>query len=122
MYIIRSEFYWTPEWTFIFGDEWRNQVKRWRHERGITTNLLINRSKEEQKHLSFYKSRKHTVSRFLPKDQSVKDFALYILGDTVSILSLEKNNSVGVKITNQALAINFKKLFAGLWTHSAQVK
>jgi predicted transcriptional regulator len=122
MYIIRSEFYWTPEWTFIFGDEWHNLIKRWRADRDITTQLLINDSKVEKKHLPFYKSRKHTASRFLPKDQSVKDFALYILGDTVSILSLEKNNSVGVKITNQALAENFKKIFKGLWTEASAVK
>lgn len=122
MHIIRSEFYWAPEWTFIFGDEWHTHVKMWRTERNIKTQLLINDSKEEKKHLSFYKSRKHTVSRFLPKDQSVKDFALYILGDTVSILSLEKNNSVGVKITNQALAENFQKIFKGLWSDASLVK
>ena len=122
MYIIRSEFYWTPEWTFIFGDEWHTQVKNWRTERNIITQLLINDSKEERKHLPFYKNREHTLSRFLAKDQSVKDFALYILGDTVSILSLEKNNSVGVKITNQALAENFKKIFKGLWSDASAVK
>jgi hypothetical protein len=122
MYIIRSEFYWTPEWTFIFGDEWHDQVKMWRNERNITTELLINDSKEEKKHLPFYKSRKHTTSRFLPKDQVFKDFALYILGDTVSILSLEKNNSVGVKITNQAMVDNFKNLFKGLWSNSKAIK
>jgi sugar-specific transcriptional regulator TrmB len=121
MYIMRSEFYWTPEWKFIFGDEWSNQVKSWRSERNITTQVLVNSSKEEQKHLSFYKSRKHTRARFLPKEQSVKDFALYILGDTVSILSLEKNNSVGVKITNQVLADNFKKIFGGLWDGAKKV-
>lgn len=122
MYIVRSEFYWTPEWKFIFGDEWHTQVKNWRNDRNITTQLLINNSKEEKQHLSFYKSRKHTESRFLAKDQSVKDFALYILGDTVSILSLEKNNSVGVKITNQALAENFKKIFKGLCSDASAVK
>lgn len=122
MHIIRSEFYWTPEWTFIFGDEWHTHVRNWRTELNIKTQLLINDSKEERKHLPFYKSRKHTMSRFLPKDQSVNDFALYILGDTVSILSLEKNNSVGVKITNQALADNFKKIFKGLWTETSVVK
>ncbi len=122
MYIIRSEFYWTPEWTFIFGDEWHNLVKNWRTERNITTELLINNSKEEKKHLPFYTSRKYTTARFLAKEQSVKDFALYILGDTVSILSLEKNNSVGVKITNQALAENFKNIFKGLWSDASAVK
>jgi predicted transcriptional regulator len=118
MYILRSEFYWTPEWKFIFGDDWSENIKSWRSEKNIFTNLLINNSAEEKKHLAFYKSRKHTKSRFLSKDQSVKDFALYILGDTVSILSLEKNNSVGVKITNQLLAENFKKIFNGIWDNS----
>lgn len=122
MYIIRSEFYWTPEWTFIFGDQWHDHVKMWREDRKIHTQLLINDSKEERKHMSFYKSRKYTTSRLLPKDQSVKDFALYILGDTVSILSLEKNNSVGVKITNQALVDNFKNIFKGLWVNSSPLK
>ncbi len=121
MHIIRSEFYWTPEWNFIFGDEWHTRVKNWRSERNISTQLIINDSKEERKHLPFYKSRKYTSSRFLAKDQTVKDFALYILGDTVSILSLEKNNSVGVKITNQALAENFKKIFKGLWSESVKL-
>ncbi|HEU5114152.1 MAG TPA: helix-turn-helix domain-containing protein, partial [Candidatus Paceibacterota bacterium] len=85
MHIIRSEFYWTPEWKFIFGNEWHDVVKRWRSELNIKTQLLINDSKEERKHMPFYTSRKHTAAKFLPKDQSVKDFALYMLGDTVSI-------------------------------------
>ncbi len=122
MYIIRSEFVWTPDWTFIFGDEWHEQVKMWRTDRNINTEVLINESKEEKKHAAFYKSRKHTKARFLPKDQSVKDFALYILGDTVSLLSLEKNNSVGVKITNEVLAENFKKIFKGIWNTSQSNK
>jgi predicted transcriptional regulator len=122
MYIVRSEFYWTPEWNFIFGDEWHNLIKRWRTEQNIKTRLLVNDSKEERKHVAFYKSRKHTASKFLGKDQSVKDFALYILGDTVSILSLEKNNSVGVKITNQMLVDNFKKIFRGLWQTSSTLR
>jgi hypothetical protein len=122
MHIMRSEFFWTPEWSFIFGDDWHENVKMWRTERNITTQLLINNSKEEKKHLSFYKSRKHTTARFLTKEQALKDFALYIVGDTVSILSLEKNNSVGVKITNQIVADNFKNIFKGLWTEAGAVK
>lgn len=115
MFIIRSDFYWNPDWAFIFGNDWDEQVKMWRTKRNISTELLINDSKEERKHLAYYRGRKHTATRFLPKDQSVKDFALYILGDTLSILSLEKNNSVGVKITNQLFVDNFKNLFKGLW-------
>lgn len=122
MYIMRSEFYWTPEWNFVFGDEWHEQVKVWRANRNVTTHLLINDSKEERKHVLFYTSRKHTTSKFLSKEQSLKDFALYILGDTVSILSFEKNNFVGVKITNQSLADNFKKIFEGLWSTCGVVK
>jgi sugar-specific transcriptional regulator TrmB len=118
MYIMRSEFVWNPEWDFVFSEEWNEQVKMWRADQNIVTELLINDSVSEKKHGNYYKKREYTKTRYLPKAQSVKDFAFYILGDTVSLLSLDKNNLIGVKITNSVLAENFKRMFRGIWSGS----
>lgn len=115
MKIIRSEFVWQSEWDFIFSGDWNSLVRSLRSERNISTELLVNNSPVEKKYQDYYRKRKHLKYRTLPKVHSVKDFALYILGDTVSILSLEKNNLVGVKITNKSLADNFRNMFQALW-------
>ena len=116
MYIMRSEFVWQSDWNFIFSADWKELVKRLRSEKNIKTELLINDSAIEKKQASYYKTRKHVRYKFLPKTAKLKDFSLYILGDTVSLLSFEKNNLVGVKITNKTIADNFKQTFQALWT------
>lgn len=45
-------------------------------------------------------------------------FVVYVLGETVSILSLEQNILVGIKITNRHIAANFERMFDGLWDAS----
>jgi len=118
MYILRDEFVWHPDWQFIFKAEWHNRVKRIKIEKNIKTNLLINDSKIEKQKRDFYQSRKNLKYKYLPKNNSVKQFAIYIIGDIVSILSMENNNLVGIKITNQHLADNFITVFDALWDKS----
>lgn len=118
LHLIRDEFVWQPEWKFIFEEEWHGRVKRLKIEKKITTQLLVNDSGIERGKKKFYGARTGHEVRFLSKKQGVKDFALYIIGDMVSILSMEHQNLVGIKITNQALADNFRNMFGGLWQRS----
>ncbi len=118
LYLLRDEFVWQPEWKFIFEQDWHERVKRLKIEKNIKTKLLINNSKIENAHVKFYKSKKDLKYGFLPSKNSVRQFAIYIIGDIVSILSIEKNNLVGIKITNQHFADNFKNLFETLWQKS----
>jgi sugar-specific transcriptional regulator TrmB len=108
MYILRDEFVWTKDWQFIFAQEWHNRVRRLKIEKNIKTYLIVNDSKIEREKAKFYGSRKYTTISYLPKKRTLKDFAIYILDDVVSIMSMENNNLVGIKITNKSLAENFK--------------
>lgn len=118
LYLLRDEFVWQPEWKFIFEQDWHERVKKLKIEKNINTKLLINNSKTENAHIKFYKSKRALEYRFLPSKNSIKQFAIYIIGDIVSILSMEKNNLVGIKITNQHFADNFKNIFETLWQKS----
>lgn len=115
MYVLRSHFVWDPEWKFIFEDRWHNRVKRWKSEKNIKTKLILNPSTTEKDKVSYYKKKRGLEFKFLPKNKSVKNFAIYIMSDTVSILSIEKNNLVGIKITNKHISLNFKNIFELLW-------
>ena len=95
--------------------DWSDQVRRLRAENDVSTRLLVNDSKVERDHAKFYASRAHTKMRYLPKAHPVDRFVTYVLGDTVSVLSLEQGNLVGIKITNRHLAANFEQTFDGLW-------
>ena len=116
LYLIRNEFVWQPLWQFIFDKEWHEKVKYHKIQKNIFTKLLINNSKIENQNIDIYKSRKELEFKFLSGSDSVKDFAMYIIGDVLSILSMENNNLVGIKITNQNLADNFKKIFDSIWS------
>lgn len=113
LYLIRDEFVWTKDWEFIFNDDWDERVKRFKKNKNIKTKVLINDSKLEKSKVDDYKSKKHLVFNFIPKNTKVKNFACYILDDMLSILSLENNNLVGIKITNRNIADNFKSLLFG---------
>jgi len=117
-YLLRDEFVWQPEWEFVFKQEWNDTVKRWATEKNMKTKLLINSSKLEKSKAKFYRSQKAFEYRFLPAQHAVHQFALYIIGDTIAILSMEKNNFVGIQIANKHLADNFKETFNTLWKGS----
>ncbi|MDB4984158.1 MAG: Transcriptional regulator, TrmB family [Patescibacteria group bacterium] len=114
-HIMRDEFVWQPDWKFIFDKEWHVSIKAIRKEKNIATELLINDSTEEKKHSTYYKSRKGLSVKKMNKKDTLKNFALYILGDTASILSFEQNHLVGIQITNRTIADNMKKLFSVQW-------
>lgn len=115
LYLLRDEFIWQPEWKFVFEAEWHERVKRIKVEKNIQTNLLVNPSPIEKAQEKRYRLTKGTQYKFLPKNRAIKNFALYVLGDVVSILSMEKNNLVGIRIVNRSLAENFVQMFNGLW-------
>ncbi len=118
MYIIRDEFVWQDDWQFVFEQDWNDRVHRWRAENNIATKMLVNDSPEERSHAKFYASRKYFDYRLLSKDHRVHKFVIYVLGDTTSILSMEQNNLVGIKIINRHIAENFEAIFEGLWSKS----
>lgn len=115
MYILRDEFVWNKEWAFIFSPEWHASVKEIRTKKNIRTKLLINDSPAEKKQAKFYSTRKGFERRFLPKAHSLSDFAIYIINDDVSILSMERNNLVGIRMTNKNIARNFMAMFDAMW-------
>jgi sugar-specific transcriptional regulator TrmB len=115
LYLLRDEFVWADDWKFIFEEEWHERVKRIKIEKNITTKLLINQSKEEKAHIPRYKQTRGLEFRFLGEKDSVKEFALYVLDDTVSTLSMEQGNLVGVRTVNLHLARNHVKIFQALW-------
>lgn len=45
----------------------------------------------------------------------MKIFALYLLADTVNILSMEQHQLVGIKIVNETIAENLQRMFAAIW-------
>jgi len=115
MLVIRDEFKWEKEWSFLLTEEWKGRIRRLREEKNISTKLLINNSKVERDQAAYYKKRKGLEFRYLPKGTAFKKFVIYILGDTVSILSLEKNYPVGIKIVNRHMADNFQEMFLAMW-------
>lgn len=122
MYVIRDEFVWHPSWHFIFEKEWHKKVKSIKAEKDIQTKLLVNDSKEERINQELYEKRKGLAVRFLPKTDRLEKFAIYINKDTFAMLSFEKGNMVGVKITNKNLAENNIKIFKSLWDKSKKLK
>ncbi|HBK35254.1 TPA: hypothetical protein DDZ01_04660 [Candidatus Uhrbacteria bacterium] len=118
LYLLRDEFVWQQEWKFIFEEDWHQRVKRWQVEKNIQTKLLINSSDLEQEKQMYYKGRKGLDYRYLPKKKSVHQFAWYLIDDMAAILSMEKNNLVGIQITNQNLVDNFRTIFDLLWVQS----
>jgi DNA-binding MarR family transcriptional regulator len=115
LYLLRDEFVWQPEWHFIFEEEWRGTIRRWKSQKNIRTKLLVNDSALERSKGSFYRSTTGLAHRRLPKHKSMKEFALYILGDTVATLSMERGHMVGLRMTNAHLAENYRTLFETLW-------
>ncbi|MFA5927592.1 MAG: helix-turn-helix domain-containing protein [Patescibacteria group bacterium] len=119
MLILRDEFVWSKEWSFVFDREWHDLVKHFKVERGIKTKLLINDSATERDKAKYYQTRNALEFRLLPKSTVIKEFAIYVVGDMVSILSFESGGLVGIRITNQHLAGNFSQIFASLWQCSS---
>ena len=122
MYVMRDEFVWHPAWHFIFEKEWHERVKNIKAEKDIQTKLLVNDSKEERINQNLYEKRKGLSVRFLPKVDRLEKFAIYINKDTFTMLSFEKGNMVGIKITNKNLAENNIKIFESLWGKSKKLK
>lgn len=120
LYLLRDEFVWHPDWKFIFDADWHDRVQRIKQEKNLTTQLLVNRSPVEKEHFAFYRSKKGLKLRFLPTQDSIHQFAIYILNEGVSILSFEHQNLIGIKIVNQHLAHNFQKMFQMMWDCSAK--
>lgn len=118
MHVMRDEFKWEKEWSFLLKEEWKAKVRRLRAEKNIATRLLVNDSKIEREQANYYRGRKHLEFRYLPKSVNLKKFVIYILGDTVSILSLEKNYPIGIKIVNRHIADNFLQMFLAIWKNA----
>jgi DNA-binding MarR family transcriptional regulator len=111
--ILRDEFIWRPEWAFVFEDDWHQRVRRLRVEKNLRTRLLVNRSPVERRHAAYYKSRAGLERRYLKKP--VRDFGLYLAGDTAAILSLPSHNLIGLRIINRDLSGNLQQVFDALW-------
>ena len=120
MRILRDEFVWQPTWAFVFEAPWRDKVRRIKIEKNISTQLLVNRSRAEREHTAYYRARKSLEHRVLPAAYPIRQFAMYLVDDIASILSVENNNLVGIQIVNRQLAANFVTLYASLWDKSSR--
>ena len=118
MSILRDDFLWGPEWSFVTTPEWRARVRSLRSERDIGVRLLVQDSPAERAQVAAYRSREHTAFRFLPKTVAFERFALYVLGDIAAVMSTEPRNLVGIQIANANLALNHRAMFDGLWAVS----
>ena len=116
--ILRDEFIWTPDWHFTFEPEWKARIKRWKKGKNLTTRLLVNASTLEKRKADYYASRKGLQFRFLSKAKTANNFAIYVMGDMVSVLSMEKGAPVGIKMINLHIANNFTNIFNEIWTKS----
>ncbi len=117
-YFLRDEFVWQPQWEFSFEKDWQDHVERFKTEKKMTTKLLVNPSKEEKERLKPYRQQKTSTYKFLSPKHVINQFAMYIIGDTTAIMSMEKHNLVGIKISNAHMAANFKQIFESLWSSS----
>ena len=115
MHIVRDEFIWSDEWGFVFEEQWRSIVRRMKLEKNVTTKLLINDSKLERGKTAYYKKTKGLAFKFLAKGHKVERFAQYIIGDIVSVMSMEDKNLIGIKMTNKNLAKNYHTMFDVMW-------
>ena len=115
--ILRDGFVWEPSWEFVFAPEWKEEMRRLKSERSIDTRLLVNPTALERKRMKPLKSR-HLDYRFLKPKHRVSRFALYLLGDVVSTMSLEENRWVGVRLTDRHLAANWVQLYEAIWDAS----
>lgn len=118
LYLLRDEFVWDADWNFIFTPEWHARIKRYKQEKNLRTKLLVNDSSLERSKALFYQSRKGMEYRYLLPQNAVRDMALYILNDTICLLSMERHNLLGVQIINAGLTKNFTSLFEMLWQSS----
>jgi len=116
--LLRDEFVWDPEWSFIFESEWHGKIKKVKQEKNIKTRLLINDSAAEKKYAALYRKTKGLKVAKIPAAQAVKKFAIYIMDDMVSIMSIERNNLVGIHMVNAHIAKNFTSFFDVLWKAS----
>jgi sugar-specific transcriptional regulator TrmB len=116
--ILRDEFIWEPAWQFVFEPQWREEMRRLKKERGVTTELLVNPSVLEKNRLA-ERTHEHLSVRFLKSKYQVKQFGLYLLGDVVSTLSFEENRWVGVRITDRHLAANWGRIYEAMWDNAS---
>ncbi len=119
-HLLRDEFIWRPEWEFVFTPEWHAPIERWKKEKKMRTKLLLNPSKLEKSKSAFYRKQTASEHRFLPVAQTVRQFALYIIGDSTAILSIERGHLSGIHIVNRTIAQNYVALFEGLWAQATK--
>jgi hypothetical protein len=114
---IRDSFVWSEPWDFIFKSFWKDTRK----DKSIKTKLLVNNSEFERdatvKNKEYLRGQK-VETRFLSGEKIMENFALNIIGDSLNICSLEKNNLIGIHIVNKNMADNFASLFRELWGKS----
>jgi hypothetical protein len=91
---MRNEFIWDPSWCFAHEEEWNKLSKTLKKQKNIETCLIINNSEIEKKKKNFYDSHKFLEYKYINPKHNLKDFSLYILGDTISMISVENNNLV----------------------------
>lgn len=120
MRILRDEFLYEPSWGFALRAPWRGRVKRVKRERDIRTQLLVNDSTAERERAAAYRARTDLQTRLLPRSQRLERFGLYQVGDVVSLLSLDQQHLIGLRIVNRHIAANVARLFSALWKGATQ--
>jgi sugar-specific transcriptional regulator TrmB len=116
--MLRDEFAWSSEWSFVYEEAWLSRVARWKKEKNIRTKLLINDSTIERSKRSFYQNQEGLSFRYIPQKSSVASFASYTVGHIALLLSFEGALSMGIVIRNKVIAENNAIIFNALWEQS----
>ena len=117
--LLRDEFVFSPDWAFVSSADWRRQVSSLKEGKEIETRLLTNRSDEEIARSSYYGTRPSLERRFLPASLRLDRFALYVGGDVVAVMSMERGHLSGVRIDDPRVASNVAGIFDVLWVSCA---
>ena len=111
-YVMRDETLLRPEWKFVFEEQWQNSKRR----KKISTLLLLNDTATERKRKNEYKKFFKVTTAFLPKNYPLKEFSIMVIGDMVGIISMKNDQLIGIQITSQHIADNYRQLFLSLLT------
>ena len=111
-YVMRDETLLKSEWKFIFEEHWQAQKKN----KNISTVLLLNDTPSERKKKKGYEKFFQNKIYFLPKSHPLKAFSILLLGDMVGIISMKDDQLIGIQITSQHIADNYRQLFLSLLT------
>lgn len=116
--IIRDDFIYEASWSFTQTDAWRSLVSYWKHDKKLTTRVLVNKTQREVASLAQAAPEPRTTIRFLQDNNEVHNTAIYIVGNSTALLSTHNETLLGVLIYDEYITNTHRTLFNALWDQS----